>query len=127
MKIAPRKIMVVDDDADFRRAICSVLRINGYDPVEEARPLAVLKTVAEEDPDLVLLDLYMPGGGGVELIRAMREMKMDVPVVIVSGRISVEDFNSLRNLGVTEMLAKPVNKVQLLDKIKSVLDEFHNS
>jgi DNA-binding response OmpR family regulator len=45
-----------------------------------------------------------------------------VPVVVVSGRISVEDFNELRQLGVAEMLAKPINKANLLAKVKSIIE-----
>ncbi|MFH1069343.1 MAG: response regulator [Candidatus Glassbacteria bacterium] len=122
MKIDSAKVLLVDDDLDFRRAVSSILRINGYTVIEEPRPLAVIKTIAEEDPDLVLLDLYMPGGGGVDLLRTMRELKMAVPVIVVSGRISVEDFNELRQLGVAEMLAKPINKTNLLAKVKSVVE-----
>lgn len=121
MKIDPPKILLVDDDLDFRRAVGSILRINGYQVVEEPRPLAVLKTVAEENPDLILLDLYMPGGDGIELLRTMRELKVEVPVVVISGRISLEDLNELRQLGVEEILAKPINKTSLLLKVKSVI------
>ena len=116
-------ILVVDDDRDFRRAVCAIIKSAGYLPVEETNPLAVLKTIIEIRPDLVMLDLYMPGGKGVDLVRSMKELEMDVPVVIVSGRVSVEDFQSLRDLGVEEFLAKPVTKVSLISKIRQILPQ----
>lgn len=116
-----QKILVVDDDRDFRRAICAVLRVNGYEVREESNALAVLKTISEFHPDLVLLDLYMPVGQGVELVRSMKELDIFVPVVVISGRVSVEDFNTLRELGVEDILAKPVNKTMLVEKVKQVL------
>ena len=121
MNINQGTVLVVDDDRDFRRAMCAIIRVAGLRAVEETNPLAVLKTITDVEPDLVLLDLYMPEGKGIDLVRSMKDMKLDVPVVIVSGRVSMEDFNLLRELGINDFLAKPVSKLNLTNKIRQVL------
>ncbi|MFC1544776.1 response regulator [Gemmatimonadota bacterium] len=123
MSSRDRTILVVDDDRDFRKAICAIIRAGGYRAVEEADALAVLRTITEISPDLVLLDLYMPGVKGVELVRSMKELKISVPVLIVTGMVSVEDFQSLCGLGVDDFLAKPVTKADLMKKIIQALPQ----
>ncbi|HUU27987.1 MAG TPA: response regulator [archaeon] len=115
------KIFVVDDDPAFSKAVSKTLKANGYQVVEESRMLVLIKSIVEENPDLILLDLCMPKAGGVEIIKTMWEMKINVPILIISGQIKMEDFRILRNFGVTEFLVKPFTMNALLAKVKEVL------
>ena len=116
-----QKILVVDDDDDFRKALCHILRASGFEPIEQGMPLAVLKTVAETNPDLILLDLHMPDVSGDRLLQAIRDCGLDVPVIVISGRVGIEHLNSLRGHGVENILVKPVNKSVLIEKIRSAI------
>lgn len=116
------KILVVDDDPTFRRAVSRLLEAKGYLVSEESRILVVIKTIMDQNPDLILLDLYMPELRGVDIIKTMREMSINVPIVVISGHINIEDFQILHEYGVNDVLVKPVDLKTLLNKIKSVLN-----
>jgi DNA-binding response OmpR family regulator len=113
------KILVVDDDAGFRSALCHLLRASGFQPVELETPRDALKIVAEINPDLILLDLHMPGVNGDKLLQKIRDCGLDVPVIIISGQVEIEHLNTLRSHGVEHILVKPVNKSILIEKIRS--------
>lgn len=115
------KILVVDDDESFRKALCHLLRASGFQPVEQGIPLDVLKNVAEINPDLILLDLHMPVLSGDKLLQTIRDCGLDVPVIVISGRVGIEHLNSLRGHGVEHILVKPVNKSVLIEKIRKAI------
>ena len=117
-----QKIFIVDDDYSFRKAVSKILSTNGYHPVEVPSSIPMIKSIIKEKPDLILLDLYMPNAGGVEIIRTMKRMKINIPVVIISGVLNDFDFRILREKGVNHFLAKPVDLRTLLAKVKEVLD-----
>jgi DNA-binding response OmpR family regulator len=116
------KILVVDDDPTFRRAVSRLLEAKGYLVSEESRILVVIKTIMDQNPDLILLDLYMPEVRGVDIVKTMREMNIDIPIVVISGHINMEDFQILHEYGINDILVKPVDLKTLLDKVKSVLN-----
>ncbi len=121
MNANPAKILVVDDDDDFRMALCHLLRANGFQAFDEGKPLAVLKTVAETNPDLILLDLYMPDVSGDKLLQTIRDCGLDIPVIVISGKIGIEQLTTLQGHGVEHILAKPVSKSVLMEKIRNVI------
>jgi DNA-binding response OmpR family regulator len=116
------KILVVDDDPTFRRAVSRLLEAKGYLVSEESRMLVLIKTIMDQNPDLILLDLYMPEVRGVDIVKTMREMNIDIPIVVISGHINMEDFQILHEYGINDILVKPVDLKTLLDKVKSVLN-----
>jgi len=118
-----KKIFIVDDDDSFRKVVSKILSLNGYCPVEVSRSIPVVKAIIKEKPDLILLDLHMPKAGGVEIIRTMKRMKIDIPVVIISGLLNDLDFRILWEKGVNHFLAKPVDLHTLLAKVKEVLGQ----
>lgn len=121
MSLEAMKIIVVDDDPVFRKAVIKILKANGFRVFEEAIILAVIKSILRESPDLMLLDLYMLKARGIEIIKTMRRMRIDLPVVIISGRISHHDLRILQEYGVTDFLVKPITMKTLLAKVRKVL------
>ena len=116
------KVLVIDDDISFRRAVVKALSACGYRVAEESRPLSVIKSIKREEPDLVLLDLAMPQAGGVDIINTMIRMKIEVPVVVISGNLTEHDVRILRERGVKHFLAKPVHLQSLLAKVKEATE-----
>ena len=114
-------ILVVDDDRDFRRAVCTIIMAAGYKALEESHAGAVLTVIREQKPDLVLLDLNLPGGKVSDLIQSMNESKLCTPVVILSGYIEADLYQALRRLGIQDFLAKPFAGGELTDRIEKVL------
>jgi len=116
------KVFIVDDDKSFRKAVNLILSANEYHVVEVSRSIPVINSVVKEKPDLILLDLCMPKAGGIEIIHTMRRMSIDIPVVIISGRLSDFDFQILRENGIKHFLVKPVDSETILNKVKEILD-----
>ncbi len=116
------KIFVVDDDPYFRIAVVGILRANGYQVAVESRPLSVINSIKKERPNLVLLDLRMPKAGGEEIIKTMKRMNLSIPVVVISGHLSHQNFQKLRGLGVEHFLVKPVDLKTLLAKVKEAIE-----
>jgi len=115
------KIFVVDDDPYFRKAVVGILNANGYQVAEESRALSVINSIKKEMPDLVLLDLRMPKAGGIEIIKTMKRMSLCIPVVVISGHLSHQNFQKLRSLGVEHFLVKPIGLRALLAKVQEAV------
>lgn len=118
-----RKIVIVDDDVMIREIVRLALDHAGYYVIAVGEPERALTVVRTEKPDLVIMDLYMPGLDGRELIR---ELKADpeiaaTPVILFSGSDEAIDVVSGLQSGAVEYLGKPVDGEVLLAKIRHIL------
>jgi len=114
------KILVVDDDPKLSRLVAIVLsRVGGYDVSEENRPFAVLATARQYSPDVILLDVDMPGKDGGTLARELSEdpVLASIPVVFVTSLISASEAGTRHG---ARYVAKPVNPQILLDTVHSL-------
>ena len=114
-------ILVVDDDADIREALCSILEDENYRVASAADGREALDVAAEERPSLILLDIMMPVMSGTEFRAAQLadDALRDVPVVILSADARCIDVGRL--LGAAATLSKPFEPSALLDAMKGVL------
>ena len=115
-------ILVVDDEANLRRMIASVLRAEGYDVREADSAAAGLMAVREEEPDAMLMDLVMPGGTGIEALPDLRSLAPGLPIVMMSGRASLSDAVRATKLGAYHFLEKPLSPDALLLTVRSALE-----
>ena len=118
-----RKIIIVDDDVLIRETVRLALDHAGYAVTAVGDPGRALAAVRAERPDLVIMDLYMPGFDGRELIR---QMKADpetaaTPVILFTGSSEPIDVVSGLQSGAVEYLAKPIDGEVLLGKIRHIL------
>jgi two-component system, OmpR family, response regulator MprA len=114
------KILIVDDDPTIRSSLRRTLAFDGYVVREAADGREALSSVLDELPDLVILDLMLPGMDGVEVCRRMREMN-DVPVVMLTARDTTDDQVTGLDSGADDYLVKPFVKEELLARIRAVL------
>jgi len=123
MTMTPRKILVVDDDDDLRRGLTLRLKASGYDVVLAADGLAAVSTARSEHPDLVLLDIGLPGGNGLTVLRryAHTAALMFTPVVVLTGRDPMAIESAVRRFGVAGFLTKPAENHELLHTIERAL------
>lgn len=118
-----RKIIIVDDDVLIRETVRLALDHAGYYVIAVGEPDRALAVMRAEKPDLVIMDLYMPGSDGRELIRALKadpELAR-TPVILFSGSDEAIDVVSGLQSGAVEYLGKPIDGEILLSKIKHIL------
>ena len=118
-----RRLVVVDDDEAFRVSLCDLLHSRGY-PMPHAcsggRDL--IRLLMEGAPfDLVLLDLTMPDLGGLDVLRMLRQARLEVAVVVVSGDYMMESAIGALRLGANDYVRKPYAAEMLLHTVETVL------
>lgn len=117
-------ILVVDDESDIRRLLKEILSEEGYE-VSVAADAAEARVSWEElDPDLVLLDIWMPGTDGISLLRERAEKSgLHCPVVMMSGHGTVDTAVEATRLGAFDFVEKPLSLAKLLRTVESALGE----
>ncbi len=120
------KILVVEDDNFLREMVCRKLKKEGYEVVSTMDGEEGIEKIKEEKPDLVLLDLILPGINGykvLEEVKAEPEVK-ETPVIILSNLGQNDEINKGLNLGATDFLIKAhFTPPDVIDKIKEIIGE----
>ena len=114
------KILVVDDDPQIRRVMKATLVGHNYEVIEARTGEEALDSIPREMPSLVLLDMNMPGMGGLETCRAIRGGS-DMPVIILSVRNSEKDKVAALDAGADDYVTKPFSIEELLARIRAAL------
>ena len=117
---ARTRVLAVDDDLQSLRYIREVLTRAGYHPVVTANPDDVLRLLEEEQPQLALLDLVLPGGDGIELMQRILATT-DVPVIFVSAYGQEENVTRALDLGAVDYVVKPFSASELTARIRAAL------
>ena len=114
------KILFVDDEPQIRRVVRVILTGAGYEVVDARSGEAALLRFREFLPELVLLDLNMPGMGGLETCRAIRGTS-DVPIIVLTVRSTEDDKVEALDAGADDYVTKPFGKKELLARIRAAL------
>jgi two-component system KDP operon response regulator KdpE len=113
-------ILVVDDEPQLRRAMKATLTDLGYSVMEAKTGEEALEVLRHEPADLILLDLNMPGIGGLETCRALRE-SFDTPIIILSVRNTERDKVQALDAGADDFVTKPFGIQELLARIRAAI------
>jgi CheY-like chemotaxis protein len=118
------KVLICDDDKAVASLVAGMLRPAGYDVIMAFDPVQGYRMVLQEKPSLVLLDLQMPAGGGVQMLdHLLASTKThSIPVIILSATPASEKAAELRAHGAVAYLEKPIDAAVLLEAVRSV---FH--
>jgi two-component system KDP operon response regulator KdpE len=117
----PLKVVVADDDPAMRRGLCAALRAAGY-AVEEARDgEQAVRLFRERQTDLALLDINMPGIGGLEACRRIRAAVPSVGIIMITVREAEEDIIQALNAGADDYLTKPFRIRELMARLGAVM------
>ena len=114
------RILVVDDDTALSEMIGIMLTAEGYEPSYCADGASAVNVFHDSDPDLVLLDLMLPGVDGVEICRHIRE-ESDVPVIMLTARTDTQDVVSGLEAGADDYVTKPFKSKELLARVRTRL------
>ena len=112
-------VLVVDDDDRLREFVRVNLEMDGYSVREAANAEEGLAALEEESPDLILLDVMMPGMDGWEMLQRVQERHGTIPVVMFSGKVDASGEAEER--GASGFIAKPFDPQQLVDRAKQIV------
>jgi DNA-binding response OmpR family regulator len=115
----PGRVLVVDDDPVIVRLLEVNLRLEGYEVATASRGEEALERAAAFHPDVILLDVMMPGLDGWETCRLLRELPefAETPVVFLSARAQDDDRSKGMNLGRVDYVTKPFDPVKLMELV----------
>ena len=121
---SPLSILIVDDQEDVRKLIRAILAPEGYELLEAHDGQAAITQIQTYRPDLILLDIMMPGyPNGLELLDIVKNNKvMTTKIVMISAKGQFDDVVAAAKLRCDAYIIKPFTRQHLLDTIKTVLD-----
>jgi two-component system cell cycle response regulator len=116
-----RRVLVVDDDPRLLHIVAMYLGIEGYDVTVAADGAAGLTEIEKQTPDLIILDIMMPGIDGIETCRRIRAdpATAEVPILMFSALSGDDDVERARQVGANHLITKPFNLVGLGSVVKS--------
>ena len=114
-------VLIVDDDARLREFIRVNLEMEGYTVREAASAEEGMSQIAEKAPDLVLLDVMMPGVDGWQMLQRMQEQYGQVPVIMFSGKVDEQSAADAAARGARGFIGKPFDPQQLIERAKQLV------
>ena len=118
------KILIIEDEAAIRRVLVKILteENKGYEVFEAADGLEGMEILKKEDFDLVLCDIKMPKMDGVEVLEAVKKIKPEIPIVMISGHGDLDTAVNTMRLGAFDYISKPPDLNRLLNTVRIALD-----
>ncbi|WP_203363480.1 response regulator [Bacillus sp. REN10] len=115
-----QKILIVDDQFGIRILLNEVLQKAGYETFQAANGVQALEIAEEHQPDLVLLDMKIPGMDGIEILKRLKEKNSDIRVIIMTAYGELDMIQEAKNLGALTHFAKPFD----IDDIRETVKEY---
>ena len=116
------RILVVDDEAEIRKSLRMILEYEGYDVVEASSGAEGLALAERDAPDLVFLDVKMPGMDGLEVLQRLQASRESMPVVVISGHATKEEVANSIKRGAIDFIEKPLGSDRILVTVKNALE-----
>ena len=122
MTISQRTVVVVEDEADAAEMFAEMMRVNGFRVVKSYSSGPAINVIANEMPDLVILDVMMPDISGLEVLKFMRREPQlsQTPVIVISAKSMPSDIKTGMDAGASVYLTKPVGFLDLKQAIDKV-------
>ena len=120
-----KKILVVDDEPQIVHLLCQRLKANGYETFAANDTYQCLKMTREVKPDLIILDMKMPAGGGIQAFENLKSSiyTSTIPVIFITAYPGEEVIKQVKDLGAAGFFSKPFKSVDLLNRIKELIGE----
>jgi UDP-3-O-[3-hydroxymyristoyl] N-acetylglucosamine deacetylase len=115
------KILVVDDELSIRRTLEGIFRDEGYSTLLAEDGETALRVISQTKPDLVVLDIWMPGMDGIETLRRIKQLYPDLPVVMVSGHATIATAVTATRLGASDFVEKPLDLHRIIQSVQTAL------
>ena len=115
------RILIVDDDKDLRFNLSCILKEAGHEVIAAGDGKQALNVFSRRVPDLVLLDIGLPGMDGVELLEAMKKIEKDLPIIMLTARSDAKSAVKAMKSGAFDYITKPFDNEELSLIIKKAL------
>src|SRR5712672_3882192 len=119
--ITAKRILILDDEPNIGSSLRLILEREGY-AVTIARTLAEAKAAADR-ADALLLDVRLPDGSGIDLLRFLRERDLPAPAIMISGHATIADAVEATRAGAFDFLEKPLSRDKVLLSVKNALEQ----
>jgi CheY-like chemotaxis protein len=121
--VAGSKILIVDDDHDIRDLVAIRLRAEGYETAFAGDAMAAVSVTRSEEPDLILMDIGLPGGTGLTVIERLKHFPAlaHIPVVVISARDPGVTKEAALAAGAQAFISKPIDHAQLLLTVRGLV------
>jgi len=120
-KTKKKRTLLIDDQVDFLEIMGAHLESWGYEVVKASNGLDALKALAEEKPDVIVLDYVMPDIDGVELLKKIRRVNRNIPVIMFTARPDAEAIGEAKKLNISAFVPKLSPYVDTQKSLKSAL------
>ena len=120
------RLLLVDDEQEFVETLADRLKMRDLDASIARNGEEALSAVEQEEPDVIVLDLKMPGIHGIEVLRRVKEAYPNVEVIILTGHGSKNDEEAARRLGAFDYVKKPADLDTLVSRIKNAFKQKMN-
>ena len=121
-----KKVLLIDDDPVLSRLFCVQLRGAGYDVAVACDGVQSISAVRRERPDVILLDIGLPGGDGYTVLKRLKAIVhvSGVPIIVVSGRAAETDAERMLAAGADDYFQKPVDLDRLAARMRELLGDI---
>ncbi|MFH1239229.1 MAG: response regulator [bacterium] len=120
-----KKILIADDEPNILKLLTSRLKANGYEIVVASDGMQATMKAHREKPDLIIMDIKMPGGDGLSVYKNLKQSDntVTIPLIFLTAHPSEEYKKQAMEMGADDFIAKPFDEKKLLEKIKKALGE----
>jgi two-component system nitrogen regulation response regulator NtrX len=119
-----RTILIVDDEESILQSLDGILSDEGFEVISAQSSAEAMEKIEEEIPDLVLLDIWMPGKDGIETLADMKETYPNIQVVMMSGHGTIETAVKATKMGAYDFIEKPLSLEKLLLSVNNALEHY---
>lgn len=116
-------VLVIDDEEGIRDSLRGILEDEGYEVITSESAEEGLRIFDEQSPDLVLLDIWLPGMDGIEALKRIRDRRPSVPVIMISGHGTIELAVKAAKLGAYDFLEKPLSLERVIITVKRAIEK----
>ncbi|HJR80231.1 MAG TPA: response regulator [Anaerolineales bacterium] len=123
MEFRKKTVLIIEDEEDAAELFAEMMRVNGFHVVKTSSSAPAIAMMADQKPDIVLLDIMMPEISGLDILREMRRdpALMNIPVVVVSAKSLPTDIRHGMEAGASMYLTKPVGFLDLKEAVERAL------
>ena len=119
--MASLKVCIVDDEVEFVTTLAERLELRGFEAQIATDGESALRLIEADPPQIVVLDVMMPGMSGLEVLRKIKDLNPQLPVILLTGRSDTKEGEEGMRLGAFDYLMKPLNIDQLIKKMQEAV------